>query len=106
MADSTSEKPNMSLHLDYPLKTPNVNLGLRARFQQKKYESRYSDLLLKDVRPFDDKDGYSLIIHDPFEIPSASSFHTYTLPNRTVEYLIVPKITSFEESLAEYGADE
>jgi hypothetical protein len=97
---------NTSIPLEIPLKTPSSKLGLRCRFALKSIQNSEYDLILEDVRPKEDQNGYQLIIHDPFEMPSHHSFNTYTQANTTIDYFIVPKITSFDKSLAAYGADK
>jgi hypothetical protein len=47
-----------------------------------------------------------MIIHDPFEIPSERSLNFFTMPNRTVEYLINPKIVQMDDSLKNFKPEE
>jgi hypothetical protein len=97
--------------LDYPVKgSPNTNIGFYGNFAQKKMESltyeETDSIVLTDIRPKDDRDGFHLIIHDPYEIPSDRSVNFYTLANQTVEYLIDPKITSIDDTLRSYDPEE
>jgi hypothetical protein len=62
--------------------------------------------VLKDMRPKEDRDGHHMIIHDPFEVPSERSLNFFTMPNRTVQYLINPKIVKMDESLKELDPEE
>jgi hypothetical protein len=89
-----------------PLKTPSAKLGLRGELKHQKF--RRSDLnhVVTDSRPLTFFDGHHLFIHDPFEVLSDSSFQFYTLPNTTTEYLIAPKILTFDESLKDFDLDE
>jgi hypothetical protein len=47
-----------------------------------------------------------MIIHDPFEIPSERSLNFFTMPNRSVEYLINPKIVQMDDSLKNFEPKE
>lgn len=103
---------------EYPLRGPaNENLGLIGDFRQRKFkQSDRSDdeeqftsvnsILITDVRPKEDRDGIHMIIHDPFELPSAKSENFFTAGNRKVSYLVAPKITSIDESLGNYEPKE
>lgn len=62
--------------------------------------------VIKDVRPKDDRDGFHMIIHDPFVVPSDASVNFYTLSNRTVEIFIKPKIVKLDESLMDYAPEK
>jgi hypothetical protein len=95
-----------SKQLDYPVKTLSSSLGLNGQFKQPKYKRTDIDYVVTDSRPFVPFDGYHFIIHDPLEVPSDSSTHFYTMPNRTTEYLINPKIMTFERSLKIFELDE
>jgi hypothetical protein len=93
--------------LMYPLKGPKFHkLGFDGSFRQQKYPISHISRILTDVRPKDARDGFHLIIHDPYEIPSDRSVNFYTLANQTVEYLIDPKITSIDDTLRSYDPEE
>lgn len=92
---------------DLPLKGPaTTSLGFEAIFGQPKYKRNFFERVFTDIRPKEDRDGYHLIIHDPFTVASHASVNIHTLPNRSVEYFIDPKIVSHDESLADFSPDE
>lgn len=62
--------------------------------------------VLEDVRPKEEFEGWHLIVHDPFVVPSDASTRIQTLPNRTVEYFIDPKIIRLDETLAQQDPEE
>ena len=107
LSDFPSEKPYGEGPLKYPVKGSKVNgLGFKASFQQSKVRTSEDIIIFPDIRPREDRDGHHLIIHDPFEIPSGKSVNIFTLANRSTEYLIDPKITSFHETLEDYKLKE
>jgi hypothetical protein len=59
-----------------------------------------------DIRPKEDRDGHHMIIHDPYEIPSGKSYNFFTMPNRTVQYLINPMIMQMDDSLKNFDPQE
>ena len=98
---------NLSTELEYPLKGPLSTLfGFKANFDQPNVKRTFFDRVITDVRPRDDRDGYHLIFHDPYTVASDASLNIQTVTNRTVQYLIDPKIVSFDESLADYEPKE
>jgi hypothetical protein len=107
VAFTTSLKPFGDHQLKYPVKGPKHHeAGLEAYLAQPKV--KYSELVhvLSDVRPKEDRDGFHLIIHDPFEVPSDKSVNIFTLANQTVEYFIKPKIISFDDTFKSYDLEE
>lgn len=102
---------------EYPLKgSENAQHGFHGDFRGKKllrdnvngeHEFQISnEIIITDVRPKDDRDGVHMIIHDPFELPSDKSKNFYTMGNRMVQYLIVPKISKIDETLEDYDPEE
>lgn len=93
--------------LKKPLRTFNYNLGLTAEFQQGPMDQtdEWSNLFL-DAHPSEIIDGFHLIFHDPFELPSSSSQQFYTLTELKVDYLVSPEMTSIDESLYDYSFEE
>jgi hypothetical protein len=92
--------------LDYPVKrSKQFKLGFSGQFAQPRIAASEGFVIFTDIRPKDPRDGYHLIIHDPYEIPSDRSANFYTLPNRTTEYFIVPKISSIDDSLEGYDPE-
>lgn len=96
-----------SYELEYPLKGPvSTMFGFSGKFDQPKFKRNLFERVITDVRPKDDRDGYHLIFHDPYTIASDASLNIQTATNRSVQYLIDPKIVSFDESLADYDPQE
>lgn len=48
------------------------------------------------------KDGFSLLIHDPFEVPSDDSVHVQTVTNQTINFLVTPEVIQIDESLMDF----
>lgn len=49
---------------------------------------------------------YHLVFHDAYELPLVHSPHFYTMNNHTENYLILPEMISYDESLKDLEADE
>lgn len=107
LAHHESFKPG---HQDtvYPVKGPaTAGRGLRGIIQQRKYHDKGEYVtMFEDIRSQDARDGIHFIIHDPFEAPSESSLHAYTLVNQEMEFRIIPKITKYDESLEAFDPEE
>jgi hypothetical protein len=105
--ESEFQYPVNTEQLEYPVKGPKViNLGLHAEFDYAKEVLDELTAVLKVIRPKEDRDGHHMIIHDPFEIPSEKSWNFFTMPNRTVEYLINPIILQMDDSLKKFKPRE
>jgi hypothetical protein len=107
LADYTARRPFGDEELEYPVKGPRSNKhGFQGTFDQPKVKVSDSVIVFTDIRPKEVRDGFHLIIHDPYEIPSEKSVNVFTLTNQTVEFLINPKIVSFDETLRTYEFEE
>lgn len=107
LSDYTSKGPIGDEPLKYPVKGPRFHeLGLKGIFDQPKVKFMKTVSIITDIRPKEDRDGYHLIIHDPYEIPTDKSVNVFTLANQTVEYLISPKVISFDKTLRKYSLEE
>jgi hypothetical protein len=107
LATHTPPHPVGDDQLNYPVKGPKHHeIGFEADLDQPKVKFSRLVRFITDVRPKEDRDGYHLIIHDPFEIPSDNSVNIFTMANRTVEYFINPKIISFDETFRSYDLEE
>lgn len=62
--------------------------------------------LFQDSHSAEILDGFRLTFHDPFELPSASSQKFHTLTDYNAEYLIVPEMTTIDESMLVYEPEE
>ena len=89
--------------LKAPLKVTNSDLGLNGKLNWKRFIDS-KDLLR--LHPSEVLDGYRLIFHDPFELPSPNSPTFLTLAHYFVEYLIVPRMTTVDDSILDYTPDE
>jgi hypothetical protein len=104
---SQFQYPDDTKELDYPVKGPKViNVGLHAEFDYTKIMVDELTSVLMDIRPKEDRDGHHMIIHDPYEIPSGKSYNFFTMPNRTVQYLINPMIMQMDDSLKNFDPQE
>jgi hypothetical protein len=54
--------------------------------------------IMNETWPNEDRDGFLLFFHDPFEIPSVETAHFMTAPHELIEFQIKPEILSFDES--------
>jgi hypothetical protein len=101
---SSSQNP---FSLDELVRGPKTtNTGFEADFQQPKRTMASFQLVIYDVRPTEVRDGYHLIFHDPFALPSKHSMNFQTQTNRSSEFFINPKIVYLHESLVDYGPEE
>lgn len=92
--------------LEYPVKTLNKNLGLFLKLVPNQYRTGNSMNIFENVHRSDVKDGFHLIFHDPFEIPSESSSYFQAVSNRTLNYFVTPELAEIDESLLDYLPEE
>lgn len=52
------------------------------------------------------KEGFRLIFHDPFELPSEQSKQFFSKPNIQTKFLISPEMTSIDDSLFDETPEE
>lgn len=90
----------------YPLRVASASDTLHLRFHRHKDESGPYNILLKDVRPKEDIEGYHFIIHDTYVIPSKSSYNFNSIMGKFTRYLIDPQVIGFEESIRDVDQDE
>jgi hypothetical protein len=64
------------------------------------------DFVIYKTKPEEDRDGFHFIFHDPFVVASEDSVNIFTLPNRTTEYFINPRISYLDESLVDFDPEE
>ena len=86
------------------LRTTKPDLGLILTLKQLVDKMKFGDreYLFEDSLPSEVNDGFKIIIHDPFELPSVDSTKFYSLTDHTVDYLIDPVMTNIDESLLDY----
>lgn len=70
------------------------------------YRASMFSNIYEDIHPSEIKDGFTLIFHDPFEVPTESSVQVQTLPNRKINFLVTPELISVDESLFAYSPEE
>lgn len=83
--------------LSHPLTVPNYDLGLIGTF---KLRLSYFNF---EIHPSVVLEGYSIAIHDPFEVPTA---FLNTVANQTISLGIIPHLLEFDESIESFSADE
>lgn len=84
--------------MDYPVKGPKFHKhGFEGNFEQPEVKITELVNFFTDIRPTEHRDGFNLIIHDPYEVPSDQSKNIFTMANQTVEYLINPIFVTFDE---------
>lgn len=101
VADSHQYGQNYSsVELEYPLRTDSQEYGLSARFVQGTFNKTVEwRNLFEDSHPSEVLDGFRLIFHDSFELPSMSSTQFYTLTNHSIKFLITPEKADIDDSL-------
>lgn len=95
---------------EYPIKASSYDQGLRGYLkilhkqrpddplnQRQEFYSHYTS---------EDKDGYQLIFHDPFEIPSDHSISFYTQKDHEKTFKITPEFVTYDETFADYSLEE
>jgi acid-sensing ion channel, other len=104
--DKYFDKPK--LH-EYPLKTPDYTMGLEISFEHSiAYDGYWGPKtdFVNHSHPSLVQDGYKLVLHDPFEVPSTEAHQFYTRVSETFEVEITPEVTSFDVSLEQYSPEE
>lgn len=104
---------------EYPLKTTDYQLGLDIAFDYRIFNGNVKTFneiqaqlggnmkeFLNFSHPSKVQDGYKLILHDPFEVPSPESHQFFTIPHEIYEIEITPEITKFDESIKDYSPEE
>lgn len=86
---------------DRPFKTQNYNEGLAGYFHWKEIDE---DTFLGKQN--DNFDGFSMVFHDPFELPSKFSRSMRTLMHNTIVYSIIPVASKIDDSMLDFTADE
>lgn len=90
--------------LKNPLKTINSELGLDGTLPQRMDYT--GPLIFKKSHQSEIFDGFHLLFHDPYELPSFDSSHFYSPPWKFMNYWIIPEITSYDDSLKDYDINE
>lgn len=88
------------------MKGPKGSVGLQTNIRQHQWRINQSEDLFNDIHMSEVKDGLSLMIHGPFEVPSEDSVKIQTITNQTVDLYVTPKVTQIEKSLKKYLPEE
>lgn len=82
-------------------------LGLSSRFREGVVGSLIDwRNLFEDSHPSEIVGGFHLMFHEPYDMPSNNAKQFHTLTNLKVEYLIIPEMTSIDESLHDFSIEE
>lgn len=93
-------------HLDYPLKGPLGGSGLYVYINPRQWRVDGVEILFTDVHSSQIKDGFEVLIHEPFEVPSKDSVEVQALSHQTITFLVTPEITQIEDSMKQLNPDE
>jgi acid-sensing ion channel, other len=85
--------------LDYPLKGPKNGFGLDCKFGADEKANM-------ETIPDENRYGFKLMVHHPFEVVSADAIHLFTVPSETLHFNIVPEVLSYDESLLDFTPEE
>jgi hypothetical protein len=89
-------KPNLTISWNYPLKTPNYDMGLRGLVVQNMIGE---ESLFEDTHPNEVKSVLLMRIHEPYEVISKSSSNFFTMENQTTAYWITPHLLTYDSSI-------
>jgi hypothetical protein len=93
--------------LEYPLKGPENEIGLYVQIVQIQFREDRIENVYNDIHKSEITDGFHLLIHAPFEVPSLQdSTHVQTLTNQTLEIRIIPELISLDDSLFRISPEE
>lgn len=106
----TGDETKNEYVLDYPVKVPNFKVGLHMeyRFDQWRREAprQLQYLYTPQHNPSEIRDGFRFTFHDPFELPSISSYQFYAIAKFTKTYLIAPEVMKLDESMLKHSLAE
>jgi hypothetical protein len=94
--------------LSYPQKGRKT--GLHCTFREMHYErvggNYFDSYMFNETRPLENRGGFHLIFHDPFEIPSDDATHIMTVANELISIHIFPEVMRFDESFRDFSPVE
>jgi len=83
---------------DFPWKTIDASKGLKADYEKFYYKN---DIKITKFHKSDLFDGFRLIIHSPYEIPSQRSMVYHTISNSSVVFWVEPELLKIDGSLSD-----
>lgn len=97
--------------VNYPLVGPKNQKGLLCKmstvidrkFRKKNYWNEY---MFQEMRPVDDRDGFHLMFHGPFEIVSNHAVEFYSHTNETVKFEVIPEFYSYDDTFVDALLEE
>lgn len=92
--------------LEYPVKGLKEKQGLRVAINRMQLNFLDKIDVLRNTHDSIVKDGFSLLIHDSFEVSSNDSVHVQTVTGEFLRFFVTPEIIQIEESLMEFEPDE
>lgn len=93
--------------VDYPLKGSKNGLGLKCSFEMLQYINDTMDVnIFNETMPFESRDGFQLMVHDPFEVISESAVNFFAPTGEIFHFHVEPEITSFDESFVDFTPEE
>lgn len=98
--DSTSWE---GIKSKFPWKTPEASKGLRVVVQKYNQEKDKTEFVYHKSEVFE---GFHIIIHDPFELPSRESSHYHAMTNSSVVVWIKVEPSNVTENIHDYTPDE
>lgn len=91
--------------LDYPLKGPPSSLGIYMELSFEQSRGHGLENVYEDVHSSHVKDGFQLLIYEPFDVPSKDSVEVQALNHQSATFLVTPKITQIEDSMLQLDLD-
>jgi hypothetical protein len=93
--------------LEYPLKGPKNGVGLESVFRIKQYiKRRFNTYIFNETKPDETRNGFQLMVHDPFEVLSDDAVHLFAVTSETFNYNVVPIVSSYDETLVDFTPEE
>lgn len=92
--------------LEYPVKGLKEKQGLRIAINRMQLNFIDKIDVLRNIHDSIVKDGFSLLIHDSFEVPSNDSVHVQTVTGQFIRFFVTPEMIQIEESLKEFERNE
>ena len=89
------------LNENYPLKSFSNKQGFSAILDRKPFEDW-------DIDEFETEnfDGYLILFHDPFEMPTKSSQQFYTRTGNKMKFHAIPELVSTDDSILKLTVEE
>lgn len=93
--------------LQYPLKGSKNGLGLKCEFRMLHFINQKAGInVFNETRPHESRNGFQLMVHDPFEVLSKDASHLFAVASKTSFFNVVPEILGFDDSLTDLTPEE